>query len=335
VVAHNAGGDSTPATSNALSVTATAPATAAPSNTSLPTIPSSGHPNDVVTCNPGSWTDSPTFAYSWTQDGAVIASQVAQTFTLHDADVGHQIRCVVVAHNAGGDSTPATSNSLSVTATAPATVAPSNTTLPSIPSSVKAGDNVTCNPGAWSGSPTPTLSFQWLRAGSSIAGATGQTYTPVAADVGTALSCQVTGANSAGSAQAHSNQAVVNQAASAPLPRVCVGLPGGDRVCLEASGDLRRYGCTRSTSSSQAFRVFLVRKRGRGIGRAKHPVLVSVAFSLDGKPLRSGQVGFTITLDATKLRTGNHVFKADAQVRVPGKQKPLRKRIVFPFRACG
>ena len=77
------------------------------------------------------------------------------------------------------------------------------------------GNTLTCNAGSWTGS--PTFAFQWLRDGVAITGASGQTYTLTAADVGRQISCRVTGANSGGSDQAPSN-AVTPSAAPNSTP---------------------------------------------------------------------------------------------------------------------
>lgn len=50
------------------------------------------------------------------------------------------------------------------------------------------------------GSPVPTVAYQWLKAGANIAGATARTYTPVAGDVGAVLACKATATNKKGSA---------------------------------------------------------------------------------------------------------------------------------------
>ena len=60
----------------------------------------------------------------------------------------------------------------------------------------RAGE-LTCVQGTWNGS--PTLSYQWLRNGAPIAGATDRQYHPVPAeDEGRALQCQVTATNAGG-----------------------------------------------------------------------------------------------------------------------------------------
>jgi hypothetical protein len=81
--------------------------------------------------------------------------------------------------------------------------APENSAAPAASGSTVEGQTLTCNPGSWSGS--PTFTFEWLRDGVPIAGATAQTYTLTGADVGKQIRCRVTATNSAGSEQATSS----------------------------------------------------------------------------------------------------------------------------------
>ncbi|WP_221234700.1 hypothetical protein [Sphingomonas aerophila] len=80
-------------------------------------------------------------------------------------------------------------------------VAPSNTSAPTITGTPQQGQTLSALSGSWSGT-SPTYAYQWLRNGTAITGATSQTYTLVAADVGTAVSVRVTASNSAGNATA-------------------------------------------------------------------------------------------------------------------------------------
>lgn len=52
----------------------------------------------------------------------------------------------------------------------------------------------------WDGIPKPTITYQWKRGASNIAGATASQYIPVLADIGTTLSCVITATNTGGSA---------------------------------------------------------------------------------------------------------------------------------------
>jgi len=85
--------------------------------------------------------------------------------------------------------------------------APTNNTPPSISGVAVVGQTLTVTAGSWSGSPTPTLSYQWYRGATPISGATNSTYTLVQADAGNTsnIKCVVTATNSAGSASADSN----------------------------------------------------------------------------------------------------------------------------------
>ncbi len=73
----------------------------------------------------------------------------------------------------------------------PFTTAPT----PTITGTPKVGKTLTANPGSWA--PTPdALTYQWVRGGTNIPGATSKTYTPVAADVGQQISVKVTATKS-------------------------------------------------------------------------------------------------------------------------------------------
>src|SRR5262249_42286837 len=142
-------------------------------------------------CNTGTWTGSPSFTFTWKQDGSTIANQTAQSYTLAAGDVGHTIKCSVTGHNAGGDTGPVDSNGMAVTLAAPA-----NTVPPSIPAGGQTGDQITCNPGTWTGS--PSFPYSWTRDGSPIAGQAGQMYTLTDTDATHLIRCVVTGHNGGG-----------------------------------------------------------------------------------------------------------------------------------------
>lgn len=66
------------------------------------------------------------------------------------------------------------------------------------------GSALHCTIGNWTQTPS-SYSYQWLRDGATIAGATNNTYTTVSADNGTNVSCRVTATNSFGSNSSVSN----------------------------------------------------------------------------------------------------------------------------------
>lgn len=82
---------------------------------------------------------------------------------------------------------------------------PENQTLPAVAGIAKVGEVLTAWPGVWE--PTGTLAYQWQVNDSgwqNIAGATGQTYTPIVGQVGDTLRVIVTATNSTGSVSATS-----------------------------------------------------------------------------------------------------------------------------------
>lgn len=81
---------------------------------------------------------------------------------------------------------------------------PVNTVAPVASGTVTIGGTLSCTTGTWTGVPAPTFAYQWQRAGVNIAAATASTYTPAAADIGPAITCNVT-ATGLGSATASSN----------------------------------------------------------------------------------------------------------------------------------
>lgn len=63
--------------------------------------------------------------------------------------------------------------------------------------SSEVGNSLFCSPGTWNGE--PTFTYQWLRNGAEIAGATEASYTVVGADAGTVVECRVKATNGDGS----------------------------------------------------------------------------------------------------------------------------------------
>ena len=97
-------------------------------------------------------------------------------------------------------------------------VALSSTGTPAVTGTAQVGHTLTARPGTWS--PAPTFTYQWLRAGTPIPGATQQTYRLTAADAGSRIAVRVT-ARRAGyaSASATSPQSTVDRGELAPLTR--------------------------------------------------------------------------------------------------------------------
>lgn len=133
------------------------------------------------------------------------------THTLTTADVGAVFTAVATGQRpdyvteAGTGTTvafaPVTTTSAAVTGlagdgstpTTPPVGDPSTaTTPPAISGAPKVGQTLTATRGVWTNDAEGTYAYQWLRAGESIAGATGATYVVVPADQGKQLAVRVT-----------------------------------------------------------------------------------------------------------------------------------------------
>jgi hypothetical protein len=120
---------------------------------------------------------------------------------------------------------PVTANQGSITPGVNASLvrkAPVNTVAPVASGTPVVGQALSCSKGSWTGSPTLTYAYTWLRNG--IAIASGSAYVVQAADQGSGLSCRVTASNKSGRAAAVSNTLVVPPAPPPPPPKPVITL---------------------------------------------------------------------------------------------------------------
>jgi hypothetical protein len=333
VVGTNGAGSSAPVTSDPVSVPPLPP-----SNSSPPSVSGSGVVGQTLTCDPGGWSGSPSFTFQWFRDGSPIGGAILQQYTLTSDDAGHSISCRVTGSNGGGTA-DATSGGVAVSAQSspppPPPEKPSNTTKPSVPGTGKSGDTIRCDPGTWTGG--PTLAFAWLRDGSPIPGAVGQTYTLTPADDGHAIVCRVTATNPGGTAQASSPQLVVQLAKPAETPptKCGAGQAGGNSVCLQGPQDLAIFGCVRIGNFQHRFPIAL-KKKVKGVTVNRLSRVTVVIFKLDSKPNgKDSKRPFFAVVDGTKLTPGSHTLKADVRLQVPTTKKKFRKQFSFTFKTCG
>lgn len=156
----------------------------APVNTALPTITGQAKVGAVLAATNGTWTGDEGFtaSFEWLRNGLPIAGATDDAYQITAADHGASIAVKVTLKSTGYASATQTSN-------ATATVADGdflNVTPVTISGTAQVGATLTATPGAWAPAPT-TRSYQWRRDGAPIVGATGTTYTAVAADAGTVL----------------------------------------------------------------------------------------------------------------------------------------------------
>lgn len=188
-------------------------ASAAPSNTSLPSISGSARDGSLLRASHGSWTESPTsYAYQWLRCDAQAGNCASTTgatsdqYTIVTADVGHRLKVQVTATNSSGSGV-AISRPTGVVQ--PTGAAPKNSSPPTISGTTQQGSTLTVSPGSWSGTPAPSFSYQWERCVgtgggcAAISGATGTTYVLASADVAHTILAQVTAKNATGSSTAN------------------------------------------------------------------------------------------------------------------------------------
>lgn len=231
---------------------------AVPVNTVAPTItPTSGTAGTTTYSvnSVGSWTNSPTgYAYQWqyNDQGATFLNIIGATGSSYSppsnffSSYVSPIRCRVIASNAGGDSSPAFSNTASVSAPV---VIPSGGTV-SITTNTgnyTVGSIITYSTSGWAGSPTsyslrlyngtnPVLTSDPLRASTSSSSGT---YTITSADVPNFFKAFATASNSAGTSTEASSTQVGPAVALAPVNTVAPAV-----TPTSGTAGVTTYSCT-------------------------------------------------------------------------------------------
>jgi subtilisin family serine protease len=180
--------------------------------TSLPIINGMTAVGQTLSATPGTWTSTSTltFTYQWQRCTSTdistcsnISRATSANYKLTSSDLNRYMRTLVSAKNSGGTVSVATSLTTTIGS------APAITGAINISGTAKQGLVVNASNNAWSGSPTPSVSYQWMQCSSivrtqslslprgcaSIPGANSLSYTIQSGDVGKYLSLRVTGAN--------------------------------------------------------------------------------------------------------------------------------------------
>ncbi len=193
-----------------LALAASAYAWTTPSNTSPPTVTGTAQQGQTLSEHHGEWANFPTgYSYQWLRcnsSGASCASiggATGEAYVPVAEDVGHKLRVAETAFNPGGVSAPADSEATAVVVPP----VPVDSTVPTITGTAQQGQALTEHHGEWSNSPT-AYTYRWMRCTSTgtgcvaIGGATNQTYSPIAEDVGHTLRVTETASNAGGSGSA-------------------------------------------------------------------------------------------------------------------------------------
>ena len=188
---------------------------AAPVNMAPPAISGTPTVGQTLSASDGTWSNTPTsFADQWLRCNgggnscATVANGTQKTYTLVGADAGHTMRARVTATNADGSNSAQSDQTATVAAAIPSGT-PKNTAPPTISGTPKVGQQLTADPGSWSGNPS-SFAYQWQRcdadvaACSNVVGATSKAYGLQTGDLGYRLRVVVTARNAKGSATATS-----------------------------------------------------------------------------------------------------------------------------------
>lgn len=134
------------------------------------------------------WDDSAvrgTLRYQWYRGGAPIAGATAERYVVGPADVGRPLQAIITLTAEGFTDHEFQSAQVTATSAAFTSVA-----VPTISGTARVGQVQTANPGV-SAPAAATVTYQWYRGTSAIAGAVARTYTTTAADNGKSLKVRV------------------------------------------------------------------------------------------------------------------------------------------------
>jgi hypothetical protein len=149
-----------------------------------PTITGSAQIGQFLIAEPGAWDAGTAFDYEWLKDGSAIAGAVGSSYLIKASDAGKAITVKVTGRKTGFQSVTKTS-----TATTPTW--PTGARLVAITGTPVIGQLLVAQHSTLVSA--GDVGYQWLREGQAISGATTQTYEPTLADVGQAISVQLTG----------------------------------------------------------------------------------------------------------------------------------------------
>jgi hypothetical protein len=241
--ATNAGGSPQPADSPPTAVVLPSP----PESVSPPALTGTAQQGQTLSGEAGSWTNEPSsFEYRWLrcdaqgESCAPIAGAEAIEYVPVTADVGHRLRFRETAVNAGGPGEPATSEATEVVVPP----VPTNEAPPTIGGTAEQGMTLTAAHGSWTNAPT-SFEYRWLRCDAEgngcepIDGATGQSYEPVAADIGGTLEVEETAVNAGGASEPALSPPTAKVEPAAPVdtaPPTVVGQPQNGLTLIAQHG---------------------------------------------------------------------------------------------------
>jgi lysophospholipase L1-like esterase len=198
VTATNSFGSASSTSAATAAVTAK-PVTEKPANTAVPAISGNTLVGSTLMTSTGTWQNSPSsYAYQWFKNGTALSGATANIFALLAEDFGSTFYARVTATNVVGSTDAFTATVGPVTQNAPV-----NTVAPAITGTAEVNQTLTGSDGTWSNMPT-SFTYQWLRDGFEVLGATENTYALTAQDKDHVISFRVSATNLGGTTTAFS-----------------------------------------------------------------------------------------------------------------------------------
>ena len=203
---------------------ATGAVEAKPNNpaTGAPTIDGTAQVGETLTADTSGIADADeltnaVFAYQWLRGDADIPGATGDTYTLVEADAGQTIKVRVSFTDDAGHAEARTSAPTAAVDAKPNSPA---TGRPAIDGEAQVGETLTADASGIADVDRLTnavFAYQWLRGDAAIAGATGETYTLVAADEGRTIKVRVSFTDDAGHQESRTS-AATGAVAAMPVP---------------------------------------------------------------------------------------------------------------------
>jgi PKD repeat protein len=314
---------------------------------SRPSISGTSLQGQLLTESHAGWSPNPSsYAYQWEDCAPAggscspIAGATADAHLLSAADVGHTIVVQETAANAVGPGIPVVSQATPVVQSA----IPADSSLPSISGTAIAGHTLTAAHGVWSNFPI-VYADQWEDCDatgshcSSIAGATGQSYTLAASDVGSTVRVRENAANGYGNSVPVISPATARIAAAAGSGGHAGG-PSGASVGGAPSGSRTITVCPSGTAATGTGCPAI--SLPRGCVHAGDPLRVaipsarqiaSIRYTIDHRSrwVRGHGRRFAAMLSTRGLASGTHHLTARITFRSHRYRKSSKTR---PFTIC-
>ncbi|KQW49401.1 hypothetical protein ASC77_12080 [Nocardioides sp. Root1257] len=157
------------------------------SSTPTPTVEGEALVGETLTARPGTWDDGVSLSYAWFSGEDLIQGATGATYAVPVSQLGHRLRVEVTGARAGYTPVTRSSGLTDVVGLGDQVLTPT----PTITGTAKVGSVLKAGTGTWDDG--VTFSYEWLRGGTAIPGATGSSYPLVAGDLGARITVRVTG----------------------------------------------------------------------------------------------------------------------------------------------